>query len=218
MRAGLSTHRGELTTHNHLAVCLHRQSPDVCIRAESCGEGRVKSSVSVDSRQPRPLRAVVGSETAANDKLPGRRLRQRTDKIIRAAAGVEGRVERAVGIHSRDAATRRGVEVDEIPRDHCLAVRLNSQRIDNTVRAGMRHIRRCRGDRRRHAGAEINIMKLIHRACRGVIVIKQNCDSRFANVSNEIAIDVIPHGIEVDMEILIELREVVVNNSERQTS
>src|SRR6266550_8598382 len=79
----------------------------------------------------------------------------------------------------------------------------------------MRLVGWYRGDGRHHARAIVGVVKLIHRPCRRILIVKEDCDVRFVDSAYQERVAILVVPVEEDMPVLIELSQRIIGNDER---
>ena len=107
---------------------------DRIIRTGELDRTRAGNRPAVDAREIIARLAVEAGEAARDDDLVIRLHRERRNEVIRAGAGVDGRIGGAIEIQPREPPARHAVVVREIAAHENLAVVLQLDRVHRVVR------------------------------------------------------------------------------------
>ena len=154
----------EVARHVNLAIGVDRHGPHNRVRTRARGEGSVHRAIHIESRDTRAAHAVHLREVTHDDDLApvrhhrigGRVDGDAIDNAVRARAGVERAVHRAVRVQPQDAVDRIRVEGGERAAHDDLRVVLDGDGMDGVVRAranGESGVHRAEGGEAREATA-----------------------------------------------------------------
>ena len=127
---------GERAAHENALAGVHRDGEHRVVEACTGIEREIQRAVRVQPRDARARHAVVGGEIATDDDLAIRLKHYRIDRPVRARAGGERDVHRAIRRQPNDAVARRAVEERELARHERPPAGVNRHRARGSVSAG----------------------------------------------------------------------------------
>ena len=129
----------ETTRENDLVIeRLNRDRRDEVVRAQAEVDRVINRAIRIDADHTILGTAVVIHEAARHDDLAIRLNRHREHRVIRAHAGIEREVQRAVGLEAREPAAGRSAHIQEVAADDEETVGLNRNRRDRRIRTRAR--------------------------------------------------------------------------------
>ena len=126
-------HLREAAADQNLAAAEDLDREDRTVRSEAGPERGIAHAVRVQAGEVGLRETRRRLEGATDDDTAVRLKRQRIDDVVEAHARIEGRVERAIHVHARNAIDRDAFVTGEVAADDDLAIRLNDQRIHRII-------------------------------------------------------------------------------------
>ena len=137
-----TVHRREDTAEENPSIRLQRQAAESSVRAGAKCSGGFNHTVGAEPGDVTVCHATHGSEATADQNFSVSLHGNFIDAAVRASAGSEAGVQRAVGVEPGDAAARHAADRGELAADQNFSIRLHGQTVNVAVGQRIEGVRR----------------------------------------------------------------------------